>query len=221
MAIAAVTREVGPGFDLYLGAGGERGDLHGRAGGAVVAERLGVHRVDRRRSRPMSVTNTVVLATSVIDAPQSARTAAMLASTWRACASTPPSTIVPVAGSRPTWPASTSQSPARTAGRVRAGHGRRARRGNGYDGHRYLLSRRAARVSTGRERIGPRRPPRGLSAFHAGGRDRGEHRVGRTGERLAVVVDDHDVDRRHVLGAHDAERADREVVHLAGRRDRP
>ena len=40
----------------------------------------------------------------------------MFASTWRACASTPPSTIAPVAGSSPTWPASTSQSPARTAG---------------------------------------------------------------------------------------------------------
>ena len=70
----------------------------------------------------------------------------MLASTWRACASTPPSTIAPVAGSSPTWPASTSQSPARTAGEYGPGDGRRARSGNGFDRHRYLLSRRAARV---------------------------------------------------------------------------
>ena len=38
----------------------------------------------------------------------------------------------------------------------------------------------------------------------------------RTRGRYAVVVSDLDRDRRHVLGPQDAERADREVVHLAG-----
>src|SRR5438105_14182907 len=62
----------------------------------------------------MSVTKTVVLATSSSDAPQSARTARMLASVWRACASTP-SAMRPLAGSIPTCPARMIQSPARTA----------------------------------------------------------------------------------------------------------
>src|SRR5688572_31454570 len=63
----------------------------------------------------MSATNTVVFATSRSVTPQSPKTALMLANTWRACASTP-SASRPDAGSRPTWPASTIQSPARTAG---------------------------------------------------------------------------------------------------------
>src|SRR5262249_25096915 len=63
----------------------------------------------------MSVTKTVVFATSVSAAPQSRSTAAMFASACLACASTPPATMPP-AGTRPTWPASTIQSPARTAG---------------------------------------------------------------------------------------------------------
>ena len=40
-------RHVGPDFYLDLGAAGERGDLDGRAGGLVIAERLGVDGVDR------------------------------------------------------------------------------------------------------------------------------------------------------------------------------
>ena len=37
-----------PHFDLHLRARGERGDLHGRARGAVITERFGVDRVDGR-----------------------------------------------------------------------------------------------------------------------------------------------------------------------------
>ena len=45
---------------------------------------------------------------------------------------------------------------------------------------------------------------------------RREHRVRRARERRARVVDDLDVDRRRVLRPQDPERADGEVVHLAG-----
>ena len=163
----------------------------------------------------MSVTNTVVFATSVSDAPQSrehgrdvgehlARLRLDAASTMRAGRGVE----ADLAGEH--------QPVARAhRGRVRTGDGRRARRGDGFDGHRYLLSRRTARVrGPGTYRAArPRRSQR----VPRGRRDGGEHRVGRTGARRLR-------DRRRSststggmsFGAQDAERADREVVHLAG-----
>ena len=129
----------------------------------------------------------------------------MFASTWRACASTPPVDHARRSpGSRPTWPASTSQSPARTAGEYGPGRGRCTRCGNGLDRHGHLLRRGKRNGSA--ERVPGR------------GRDRGEHRVGRAGARGRGIVDDRHVDRRRLRRAQHAERSDREIVDLAGRR---
>src|SRR5689334_11963395 len=108
----------------------------------------------------------------------------------------------PVAGSRPTWPASTSQSPARTAGEYGPATGGAFGVGTGVTGiddllDDLLLAQRAARARLARgERFGTNavgargRVPRGRC-------DGGEDRVGSTRARRTVVVDDLDVDRRH------------------------
>ena len=133
------SRQVGPDFDLDLGAGGERGDLDGRAGGAVIAERLGVHRVHGRELRDVGDEHG-----RLGDVGERARrsrrsTAVMLASTWRACASTPPATIAPVAGSSPTWPGQHQPVAGAHRGRIRARRRRCTRCGNAVDRHGHLL----------------------------------------------------------------------------------
>ena len=131
----------------------------------------------------------------------------MFASTWRACASTPPATIAPVAGSRPTWPASTSQSPARTAGEYGPAAGGALGVGTLLDRHRSSWpsgSRGKRRTGLGRARSTsrprPRRTPR-RSTGRARARDR---------RRSSPSIGG--MSRR----AQHAERADREVVDLAG-----
>ena len=175
------------------------------------AERLGVHSVDRRELRDVGDEHGRLRdvghrrAAVGEDRPDVGERLARLALA--------PSTIAPLSGIEADLAREHQPVAGADRGRVGTGHRRCARRGNGLDGHRYLLSRRAAGLTRG-ERIGPR--ALGTSeGVPSRGCDRGEHRVGRAGERRARVVDHGDVDRRHVLGAHDAERADREIVHLA------
>ena len=75
-------------------------------------------------------------------------------------------------------------------------------------------SGRAPRRIRRPERVGPARRRRARSRSIRGG-DRGEHRIRRTRQRWAVVVDDLDVEAWSVLRAQDTERPDGEVVDLA------
>src|SRR3954467_4032194 len=162
----------------------------------------------------MSVTNTVVFATSVIAAPQSLRTAAMFASAWRACASTPPRTMPPPEGSSPTWPAHTIQSPARTAGEYGPAAG--GALGVGMGRTLIWLPRCAIPGSAASARSRDREPIGTAERIPCRGRDRSEHCVARAPARRTVGVDDADIDRGRVRGTKYAERADREVVDLSG-----
>ncbi len=142
----------------------------------------------------------------------------MLASTWRACASTPPSTIRPVAGIETDLPGE-HQPVAGTHGR-RVGAGRRAARSASRRVRRASLppesvARRACRRAGN---VSGRLPSARASAFQAAAATAANTASDEPATRLVRVVDDRDVDRRHVLGADDAERTDGEVVHLARRR---
>ena len=137
----------------------------------------------------MSVTNTVVLATSVIDAPQSPSTAVDVGEhlarlrldaavdhrAGRGVEADLAREHEPVAGAH--------------RGRVRTGDRRRARRRDGFDGHRYLLSRRAARVCRAGN-VSGRSPSARVSAFHAAAATAANTASDEPRERLAVVVDD-------------------------------
>ena len=68
------------------------------------------------------------------------------------------------------------------------------------------------------ERLGRDRPRATVTAFHAAAATAANTASDARGRGGARVVDDRDLDRRCVLGPDHAERADREVVHLAGRR---
>ena len=79
----------------------------------------------------MSVTNTRAFATWCKVRPQSSRIARMFAKVWRASASTPPSTTLPVAGSKPPCPDRITHSPACTAGEYGPSAGGACGVGNG------------------------------------------------------------------------------------------
>ena len=194
-------RQVRPGLDLDLRAAGERGDLHRRAGRAVVAERLARRPRSSRAKSARSVTNTVVFATSVTNgaAVARARRRCCRARAGSApCAS--PSTKWPRRRVERTWPASTSQSPARTAGEYGPATGGALGVGTGSTVIGAAYGRRGVPTAGN---VSGAAPSARVTAFHVGGRNRREHRVRRERARPVVGRDDLDRHRRHRLRPDD------------------
>ena len=184
----------GPGFDLDFGAAGERGDLHGRAG---------------RSWSPNASAYTAFIAREVAEVGDEHRGLGDVGERSRRsrraprrCCRAPggpapasPSTNWPVAGSSGTWPASTSQSPARTAGEYGPATGGALGVGTGATVIAGAYERLA--VPDRGEGLGPA-PSAPVSAFHAAAATAANDRV-RTASQRAVRDrrDDLDVDRRH------------------------